>query len=53
VTLALAVPVAVLSARVFGAFFEIPFQRHRSWTALRAAMRARVARRPKAPVTEP
>ncbi len=44
VTLALAVPVSVLSARLFAAVFEIPFQRYRSWTALRAAIRARLAR---------
>jgi peptidoglycan/LPS O-acetylase OafA/YrhL len=43
-TLALAVPVAVLAARLFGAVFEIPFQRHRSWAPLRAATRARLTR---------
>lgn len=44
VTLALAVPAAVLSARLFAAFFEIPFQRYRSWAPLRAAVRARLGR---------
>ena len=44
VTLAIAVPVSVVGARVFAAFFEIPFQRYRSWAALRAAVQARVDR---------
>jgi peptidoglycan/LPS O-acetylase OafA/YrhL len=43
-TLALAAPVTILAARSFAAFFELPFQRYRTWTPLRAAMRARVAR---------
>ena len=43
-TLALAAPVTILAARSFAAFFELPFQRYRRWTPLRAAMRARVAR---------
>jgi peptidoglycan/LPS O-acetylase OafA/YrhL len=38
-TLALAVPVSLLSARLFAAVFEIPFTRHRSWGALREALR--------------
>jgi len=42
VTLAVAVPVSLVFARVFAAFFEIPFQRYRSWTALRDAVRARL-----------
>jgi peptidoglycan/LPS O-acetylase OafA/YrhL len=48
VMLAIAVPLSVLSARLFAAVFEIPFQRHRSWNALREAFRARFggARRP-------
>lgn len=46
VTLALAVPLCVLTARWFGAVFEIPFQRHRSWAALREAARARLNRTP-------
>lgn len=41
VTLALAVPVSLLVARLFAAVFEIPFQRHRSWPALKAALQAR------------
>jgi peptidoglycan/LPS O-acetylase OafA/YrhL len=51
VTLALAVPVSVLAARWFGAVFEIPFQRYRSWTALREAARARLSRAPVQPAT--
>ena len=47
VTLAVAAPVSVAFARAFAAFFEIPFQRYRSWAALRAAVRARVAGAPK------
>ncbi|GLW08798.1 hypothetical protein Misp01_39280 [Microtetraspora sp. NBRC 13810] len=43
-TLALAVPVTLLVARVFAGLFEIPFQRHRSWSALRAALRVRLSR---------
>ena len=31
VTLAVAVPVAALTAWCFAAIFEIPFQRHRTW----------------------
>ncbi|GAA4225314.1 peptidoglycan/LPS O-acetylase OafA/YrhL [Streptosporangium album] len=42
--LALAVPVSLLAARSFAAVFELPFQRHRSWPALRAAARARMSR---------
>jgi peptidoglycan/LPS O-acetylase OafA/YrhL len=40
VTLLVAVPVALLTSRLFAAVFEIPFQRYRSWASLRAAMRA-------------
>jgi peptidoglycan/LPS O-acetylase OafA/YrhL len=43
VMLAIAVPVSVVAARLFAAVFEIPFQRHRSWSALKAAVRARLA----------
>jgi peptidoglycan/LPS O-acetylase OafA/YrhL len=35
VTVGLAVPLSVASARVFASAFEIPFQRYRSWAALR------------------
>ncbi|WP_433306394.1 acyltransferase family protein [Actinoplanes sp. CA-030573] len=42
--LAIVVPLSLVVARWFAAVFEIPFQRHRSWAALRDAMRAR--RRP-------
>lgn len=51
VTFAIAVPLSVVAARLFGAVFEIPFVRHRSWAALRAAVRARLGRAE--PVTEP
>jgi peptidoglycan/LPS O-acetylase OafA/YrhL len=43
VTLALAVPISLLTARLFAAVFEIPFQRHRSWPALREATRSRLS----------
>ncbi len=52
VTLALAVPTSVVSARLFAAVFEIPFQRYRSWAPLRAAVRARLRPAP-APIAEP
>jgi peptidoglycan/LPS O-acetylase OafA/YrhL len=42
VTLALAVPVSLMTARLFAAVFEIPFQRNRSWSALRAAAHRRL-----------
>jgi hypothetical protein len=54
--LVIAVPLAVLVARLFAAVFELPFTRHKSWPALRAAMSARVTaarervRAPAAPV---
>jgi peptidoglycan/LPS O-acetylase OafA/YrhL len=41
VTLIVAVPMSVVVARVFAAVFEIPFQRYRSWAALRAALSGR------------
>ena len=34
-TLAIAVPLAVVFAMSFASLFEIPFQRHRSWAAWR------------------
>jgi peptidoglycan/LPS O-acetylase OafA/YrhL len=43
VTLAVSVPVCLVFARLFAAVFEIPFQRYRSWPALRAAMVTRWA----------
>jgi peptidoglycan/LPS O-acetylase OafA/YrhL len=43
VTLAIAVPLSILVARLFAAVFELPFTRHKSWPALRAAMSARLA----------
>jgi peptidoglycan/LPS O-acetylase OafA/YrhL len=64
-TVLIAGTISVVGARVFAAVFEIPFQRHRSWTALRAAMQPRLSRvrafmaaprlivgRPSAPATE-
>lgn len=45
VTLAVAVPLALLVARLFAGAFELPFQRHRTWSAMRAALRAQLARR--------
>ncbi|WP_239116688.1 acyltransferase family protein [Planotetraspora phitsanulokensis] len=44
VTAALAVPLSLVVGRLFAAVFEIPFQRHRSWNGLRAAMSARLSR---------
>ncbi|WP_432986472.1 acyltransferase family protein [Dactylosporangium sp. CA-233914] len=38
---ALAAPVAIAFAWAFSRFFELPFQRYRSWGPLRAAIRAR------------
>jgi peptidoglycan/LPS O-acetylase OafA/YrhL len=43
VTLALAVPISVLTARLFATVFELPFQRYRSWAMLRGAARHRWA----------
>jgi peptidoglycan/LPS O-acetylase OafA/YrhL len=39
---AILLPVTVCFARLFAAVFELPFQRHRGWTALRQAMSARL-----------
>jgi len=39
---AILLPVTVCFARLFGAVFELPFQRHRGWAALRQAMSARL-----------
>jgi peptidoglycan/LPS O-acetylase OafA/YrhL len=41
-TLALALPISLVTARWFAAVFEIPFVRHRSWAELREAIRARL-----------
>jgi len=46
VTLGIAVPASVGFAWLFATFFEIPFQRYRSWAALRDAARARLRRAP-------
>ena len=40
-TVAVAVPASLVAARLFAAACEMPFQRHRSWADLRAAVRAR------------
>jgi peptidoglycan/LPS O-acetylase OafA/YrhL len=42
VLVAILLPLTVCFARMFAAVFEIPFQRHRGWTALRQAMSARL-----------
>ena len=39
---AILLPVTVRFARLFAAVFELPFQRHRGWGALRQAMSARL-----------
>jgi peptidoglycan/LPS O-acetylase OafA/YrhL len=45
------VPMTVCFARLFAAVFELPFQRHRGWNALRQAMLARLRQlRPAGPV---
>jgi hypothetical protein len=41
VTLGLGVPISLLTARWFAAIFEIPFQRHRLWAAMRGPAPAR------------
>jgi peptidoglycan/LPS O-acetylase OafA/YrhL len=41
VTLAIAVPISVAFARLFAGVFELPFQRHRDWSALREAFSLR------------
>jgi peptidoglycan/LPS O-acetylase OafA/YrhL len=42
-TTAIAVPLSLICAWLFARVFEFPFQRHRSWAALVAAVRARPA----------
>jgi peptidoglycan/LPS O-acetylase OafA/YrhL len=44
---AILLPVTVCFARLFAAVFELPFQRHRGWIALRQAMSARLRQRPR------
>ncbi len=44
VTAAVAVPASLLFAWLFAAVLELPFQRHRSWSALRTAAKGRVSR---------
>jgi peptidoglycan/LPS O-acetylase OafA/YrhL len=39
-TLAFALPISLVTAWLFASVFEIPFQRHRSWTSLVAAARS-------------
>jgi peptidoglycan/LPS O-acetylase OafA/YrhL len=41
-TLAIGVPLTLLFARMFAAVFDLPFQRHKSWPALRAAVLAKL-----------
>jgi peptidoglycan/LPS O-acetylase OafA/YrhL len=43
-TTAMAVPTCLIGAWIFASIFEIPFQRHRGWAALRTAARARLGR---------
>lgn len=40
--LAIALPLALLVSRAFAAVFDLPFQRHKSWSALLAAARLRL-----------
>jgi peptidoglycan/LPS O-acetylase OafA/YrhL len=42
-TLALAVPISIAVAWLFASLFELPFQRHRSWASLYAAVRSTAA----------
>jgi peptidoglycan/LPS O-acetylase OafA/YrhL len=42
ISLAIAVPATIGFAWLFGSVFEIPFQRHRGWTALRDAVSRRL-----------
>ena len=39
--LVIAVPLSLVASRLFAAVFDLPFQRHKSWSALMAAARAR------------
>ena len=40
--LVIAVPLALVASRLFAAVFDLPFQRHKSWSALLAAAKARL-----------
>jgi peptidoglycan/LPS O-acetylase OafA/YrhL len=40
--LLIALPLALVAARLFAALFDLPFQRHKSWSALLAAAQARL-----------
>jgi peptidoglycan/LPS O-acetylase OafA/YrhL len=53
ITLALSAPLTIVVARLFAAVVEIPFQRNRDWTSLRAAMRARWSRWTHTPISPP
>ena len=44
IALLVGVPSALVAARLFAAVFDLPFQRHKSWPALGAAIRARLRR---------
>ena len=39
--LVLALPLALVVSRLFAAVFDLPFQRHKSWSALLGAARGR------------
>ena len=40
--LVIAVPLSLVASRLFAAFFDLPFQRHKSWSALQTAAKARL-----------
>ena len=40
--LIIAVPVSLVASRLFAAVFDLPFQRHKSWSALMTAAKARL-----------
>jgi peptidoglycan/LPS O-acetylase OafA/YrhL len=42
--LAIAVPLSLVASRLFAAVFDLPFQRHKSWSALANAAKARIRR---------
>ena len=45
VTVAIAVPLSLIFARLFAAIFDLPFQRHKSWASLAAAAKGTFRRR--------